>query len=328
MCGRFSAEVLDDPAVTLYGMVEVGSEPNSDVTLAALRQHYDAVFLCHGAYRSKPLVLPVHGHTSSTPPFAAVTAQQVVGWYNGELHEAHRRLGLEGVRDVVIVGAGNVAIDIARILLLDPATLATTDIARHALLELQSSAIRTVTIIARRDALHAAFTTQELRELTRCSPGLALKVHPRHVTLSAPGQEAFIAQHRPLRRFHQLLSSIAERPPAPDAKRALAFEFCHSPTSVVLRQDGNGIQSLCTHPTTVQYADDGSSRVLVDAGREERFPCDLLVSAIGYDAGTIDATLAPLSARANHVAHTKGRIAPGLYASSSSSSFSVFFGSH
>lgn len=114
----FAHEVLDDISVTTFGLVDVGK---GELSLKYLRSLYDAVFLCHGASQSKLLEIPLVNADGTDVSRACsspiLTAQQVVGWYNGDWEETKRDLALDCVQDVVIVGAGNVAIDIARILL-------------------------------------------------------------------------------------------------------------------------------------------------------------------------------------------------------------------
>lgn len=167
---KFHDEVLDERSVSLFGCVEVGR----DVSLAQLCDSYDAVFLCHGTSRSKHLPLPVKMGGSSGPalPIAQfgdqgyMSSQQVVGWYNGELGmSATVKLDLTNVKHVVIVGAGNVALDIGRLLVKPPSLLEETTLVRTALDQLRTSAVQHVTIVARRGAVHAAFSTKELREL-------------------------------------------------------------------------------------------------------------------------------------------------------------------
>lgn len=309
--GRFATEVLDDTAVSTYGLV--------NVELAHLRSHYDATFVCTGCPEARALHLPIVS-ASGSQRSPVLTASQVVGWYNGDFAESGRNMQLERVRNVVIVGAGNVALDIARILLQDPATLAPTDITRHALRQLERSAVHSVTVLARRDALHAAFTTQELREVSTSIPKLALHIDPQHVALTQPGQRALIEKTRSLRRFHQLLSALAERSASTAGSasggRALRFEFCQTPTVLETGADGEAV-ALQTRPTRIVYRDDGTleaSEVEPDAP-VRRLECDLVVSAIGYKVVTPATALAPIDAKRNCIRNDKGRIERGLYVS-------------
>lgn len=164
---KFHNEVLDERNVELFGCVDIGR----DVSLAQLCDAYDAVFLCHGTSKSKQLPLPVFGHDGSALAHAQfgdqgyLSSQQVVGWYNGALDMGDVKLDLAKTSKVAIIGAGNVALDIGRLLVKSPNLLAETNLVRAALEQLRVSSVKEVTILARRGAVHAAFSTKELREL-------------------------------------------------------------------------------------------------------------------------------------------------------------------
>ena len=137
-----------------FGNVEVGS----DISLDALRSRYDAVILAYGASAGISLSIP-GGRLSQS-----ITATDLVGWYNGhpEFTELAPRFDHESA---VVIGHGNVSIDVARILLSDHARLAKTDIADHALEALRQSQVRRVYLVGRRGPLQASFTSAELRVL-------------------------------------------------------------------------------------------------------------------------------------------------------------------
>jgi ferredoxin--NADP+ reductase len=158
---RVFEAILRNPNFSFFGNVEIGR----NLTLEALRSRYDAVVLAYGAAGSAPLDIPGVGLPGS------LTAAQFVGWYNG--HPDFAGLPVRFDHDTaVIFGHGNVAIDIARILLSDLDRLAKTDIADHALEALRESEIRKVHLVGRRGPIQATFTTAELRELV-----LGLNVH-------------------------------------------------------------------------------------------------------------------------------------------------------
>ncbi len=137
-----------------FGNIEIGR----DVTLGYLRSRYDAVILAYGASVGTSLAIP----GSELPQ--SITATDFVGWYNG--HPDFVNLAPSFDHEcAVVVGHGNVAIDVARILLSDHAKLAKTDIADHALEALRDSRVRQVHLVGRRGPLQASFTTAELREL-------------------------------------------------------------------------------------------------------------------------------------------------------------------
>lgn len=287
---KFHNEVLDDGAVRLFGRVAVGD----DVSLAQLRASYDAVFLCHGAARSRFLPLPLVAASPGAPPLVPEvpfgthglwSSQQVVGWYNADLAHARLTLGLDRVRDVVLIGNGNVAIDIARMLLKEPALLEDTTVSRVALAELRASRVRTVTVVARRGPEHAAFATKELREMAALA-----NVDIRTDAALQPVPEA---ADRGVKRMLKLLEEATARPSKGPHAKQLRLVFGRSPTSLVADADGK-------------------LAGLVAGG--QRLDAQLVVSCIGYVASTLDAAMAPLAASGAHMSNEGGRIARGLYA--------------
>jgi ferredoxin--NADP+ reductase len=140
----------------LFANVEVGK----DVSLKDLREQYDAVILATGASKGRKLGIAGENLKNS------ISAADFVPWYNS--HPDYENIEIDLSCDTaVVIGAGNVAMDVARILATDPAELDSTDIAEHALLALKQSNIRTVIICGRRGPEHAAFTAPELRDLLK-----------------------------------------------------------------------------------------------------------------------------------------------------------------
>ncbi len=284
---KFHNEVLDEASVRLFGNVEVGR----DVSLAQLCASYDAVFLCHGAAESRYLPLaPVDGSgDGNAVPYGErqyVSSEQFVGWYNGDLQHVGRDFELDRVKNVVVIGAGNVAMDVARMLVKSPDLLEETDITRVALAQLRRSSVSTVTIVARRGAVNAAFATKELRELTAL-PNLDIAVEAEQVRVADPE-----ALDRPVRRLLKLLEDVAARPSkGPGAKR-LRFAFEQTPTGLLLDEKGR-VRALRTS--------------------REDLAAELVIASVGYHGHTVDPVLAPLSPSGSHLVNQAGRISRGLY---------------
>ncbi len=149
-------KIAKDDGFRLFANVELGK----DVSLKDLRENYDVVVLATGATTSRRL-----GIIGEKLPNCAYAAD-FVPWYNA--HPDFTNLNVDVNTDTaIVIGAGNVAMDVARILALDPSELDPTDIAEHALAVFKSSKIRNVIICARRGPEHAAFTTSELRDLPK-----------------------------------------------------------------------------------------------------------------------------------------------------------------
>ncbi len=144
------------PNFRLFANVELGK----DISLKDLRNQYDAVVLATGASKGRKLGIP--GEELSN----VLTSAEFVSWYNSHPDYVQTQVDLS-CDTAVIIGAGNVAMDVARILAIDPTELDPTDVADHALVKLKQSNIRTVIICGRRGPEHAAFTTPELRDLPK-----------------------------------------------------------------------------------------------------------------------------------------------------------------
>jgi ferredoxin--NADP+ reductase len=140
----------------LFANVELGK----DVSLKDLRERYDAVVLATGSPKGRKLGIP--GEELGN----CISAAKFVPWYNGHPDYANIEVDLD-TETAVIIGAGNVAMDVARLLAIDPVELDLTDTAEHALVKFKQSKIRKVIICGRRGAEHAAFTAPELRELPK-----------------------------------------------------------------------------------------------------------------------------------------------------------------
>jgi ferredoxin--NADP+ reductase len=149
-------KIAKEPNFRLFANVELGK----DVSLKDLRDQYDAVVLSTGASKGRKLGIPGEELANS------LSAADFVPWYNAHPDYVNTEVDLSS-DTAVVIGAGNVAMDVARILAIDPTELDPTDVAEHALVKLKQSNIRTVIICGRRGPEHAAFTAPELRDLPK-----------------------------------------------------------------------------------------------------------------------------------------------------------------
>ena len=214
--------VARNPLFSFLGNIEIGK----DITLEALRHRYDAVVLAYGAAEGAPLDIP--GATLAQ----SLTAPQFVGWYNG--HPDYTDLPIQFDHDTaVIVGHGNVAIDIARVLLSDHDRLAKTDIADHALEALRESQIRVVHLVGRRGPLQASFTTAELRELLGLG-GVRAQVDAKVLEFTE-GEMARIEHpaNAIIQRNVRALQEAASRVSDTVNARELHLTFLMTPTGIV-----------------------------------------------------------------------------------------------
>ncbi|MFD7750109.1 FAD-dependent oxidoreductase [Streptomyces sp. NPDC059698] len=275
------------PRVRMHLGIEVGR----DVTAEELSAHHDAVVYAVGASTDKRLGVP----GEERPGCLSATA--FVAWYNAHPEAVAQGLDLSAER-VVVVGNGNVALDVARILVADPEALAATDIAAHALDALRASRVREVVVLGRRGPEDAAYTRSELLALKHL-PGVDLVVDdhdPRTaaaIDAAGPGDRAGV-----LRGLARVRTDA--RPPVRGegaaARRRIVLRF-HSEAVEVLGGDGGGVDSV--------RVTDGGGTADLSAG--------LLLRAIGYRGLPVPGL--PFDEAKGTVPHEGGRIAgmPGSY---------------
>ncbi|KAL3474992.1 hypothetical protein BJX99DRAFT_230702 [Aspergillus californicus] len=214
-CEEKFTEVAGSPRFNFIGNVELGRT----LPLALLKPHYDAILFAYGAPKDKQLGIP--GEEACRNVYSA---REFVGWYNG-LPE-HRDLApdLTAGKDAVIIGQGNVALDVARILLSDVDRLRRTDIAEYALAELARSKINRVRVVGRRGPLQAAFTIKELRELLTL-PGVSFDSIPKDLF---PPEDVIAGLPRAQKRLIQLLAK-GSATDAATAGKSWSLDFLLSP---------------------------------------------------------------------------------------------------
>jgi len=236
----------------LFGNVELGS----DVQLSDLQTRYDAVVLATGSSIGKKL-----GISGEDLP-GSLSAAEFVPWYNAHPDYKNLIVPLNGKRAVVI-GAGNVAMDVARMLALEPSELDSTDTADHAIDLLKQSSIREVILSARRGPEHAAFTSPELRELP--------KLEHTNVIMEKSDIEAAIVRagaeiEKDVKSNLDAMLLIAEKEET-SHERTMRFQFLSTPLEI----RGNG------KVEEVVFQKTGTSETFT-------IPCDLVITAIGYEA--------------------------------------------
>jgi ferredoxin/flavodoxin---NADP+ reductase len=252
------------------GNVEVGVE----VSHSELMRHYTAVVYATGAQTDKSLGIPGEDLPGSWP------ATEFVAWYNG--HPDYRRLEFDlSMERAVVIGNGNVAADVTRILMLSAGELERTDVADHALEVLRESRIREVVVLGRRGPAQAAFTSAELRELGRLD-GVDTRVDPDDVELD-PVSRRWLAEEGTFtaRTNVQLLREFAARPARGDAPRRIELGFLRSP--VEIRGTGR-VEAIDTRRNEIVRTDDGSLRARPREEGVETIECGLVLRSVGYRA--------------------------------------------
>jgi ferredoxin--NADP+ reductase len=222
----------------------------------------------------------------------SVSATQFVAWYNGHPGHADEAFDLSCSRAVVI-GNGNVAIDVARMLVLDPDELASTDTADHATAAFAAASVTEVVILGRRGPAQAAFTNPELRELGELARADVV-VDPADLDVEVPDDLQPTA-----RRNVEILRSYAERPPAGRSHRVV-LRFCRSPVEIL----GDGEHGPVTGVRVVRNRlEDGRA---VPTGEEEVIPCGLVIRSIGYRGRPLPGV--PFDERRGLIRNAGGRV--------------------
>ncbi|WP_421991735.1 FAD-dependent oxidoreductase [Qipengyuania sp.] len=285
---RYEKTAVGD-TVRFAGNVTVGK----DISIAELRELYDAVVLATGAPSDRPL--NIEGAETKN----VVGSAAFVGWYNGHPEFAALDPDLSG-RHAVVIGMGNVALDVARILSKTEAEFAGSDIVAHALAALQASKIETVTILGRRGPHQIMMTPKELGELLHLE-----RASPRVDPADLPPVEDDAILEPGLRKSVTLLREFAAIPESIHGEKPLAlnFDFFANPNAIV--SEGGKVTAIEVERTTVE-----AGRA-VGTGEVYRLPADLVVTCIGYQTNTIEGV--PFEERAGRFANDDGRILPGLY---------------
>ena len=274
--------------VRFVGNVTVGK----DVTVPELQALYDAVVFATGAPNDRPLGLP--GEELANVFGSAA----FVGWYNGHPQFAGLDPDLSG-RHAVVIGMGNVALDVARILAKTEAEFAESDIVAHALDALRGSNVSTITIVGRRGPHQIMMTPKELGELMhleRASP----RVDP--ADLPEVAEDALLEPG--LRKSVAHLRSFAAIPESERADKPIEIDFDMFASPVRLIGDGK-VEGIELERTTVEAGK------AVGTGETYTIPASLVVSCIGYRSSPIPDV--PFDERAGRFANDDGRILPGLY---------------
>ena len=259
---RVYEKTAQHPGFRFFGGVRLGEH----VTRAELLERYHAVVYAYGTVTDNRLGIPGEDRPGSH------SATEFVAWYNGHPDHADRRFDLDGERAVVI-GNGNVALDVARMLVLAPQELAPTDTADHALEALRAASITDVVLLGRRGPSEAAFTNPELRELGELA---------RADVLVDPAQLDGVAEPDDMtrRRNVEILREYARRTPAGRSHR-IELRFLRSPLEILGDGERGRVSGLRVAVNRLVPGADGRMRA-EPTGEEETIDCGLVLRSIGY----------------------------------------------
>jgi ferredoxin--NADP+ reductase len=286
---RLFEQTAARPRFTFHLNVEVGR----DVTHEEVLAHHDAVIYAVGAASARRLGVPGEDLPGSH------SATDFVAWYNGHPRAAADTFDLSS-RRAVIVGNGNVALDIARILVSDVARLARTDIADHAIEALTHSSIEEVVVLGRRGPAQAAYTTPELMAL-RNLPDADLTAEPVETDLD-PNTAAWLAEHPdPIASLKVGLAAQAASA-VPRHSRRIQLRYLWSPVEVM---GDDRVQAL--RIVRNQLVPSATGRLqAVPTGETEDIDCGLVLRSVGFQAHPVDGV--PFDDQTSTLPHREGRV--------------------
>jgi len=287
--------VLADPRVRLLGNVDLGV----DLKVEELRAYYDAVVIATGAMSDRPLGIAGEGLPGS------FGAADFVSWYDA--HPDVPRTWPLTARSVAVLGAGNVALDVARVLAKTADEMLTTDIPEHVHAGLRANRATDVHVFARRGPAYVKFSPLELRELAH-SPNVDVVVHPEGFEVDEASME-HIARNKQAKMVLDTLANWVGREPTGKPHR-IHLHFLEQPVAI---EGEEGVQALRTERT--QLVGDGT---FVGTGEETVWDVQAVYRAIGYRSTPLPGL--PFDDRAAVIPNAGGRVLdlsgvpiPGLY---------------
>jgi NADPH-dependent glutamate synthase beta subunit-like oxidoreductase len=277
-----------DPNVNYYGNVEIGG----GISLFELRRFYDAVVLTTGAPNDRPLDIPGNDLAG------VYGAAEFVGWYNGHPNFRHLDPDLH-TPGVAVIGNGNVALDIARVLAKTPDEMAVADMPPHATDLIHAAPITDIHVVGRRGPAESKFSNAELCEMGNLADGLPVidpALLPEAIDASIPERERRVAEKN-LATF-RVMSGLV---PTGQRKR-VHFLFHAQPVEILGRDRVSGVRFERTRVV------DGAA---VGTGDFFEIPCGAVVVAIGYQMDSLDGL--PIDRRSGTVINRGGRAGKGLF---------------
>lgn len=249
------------------------------------------------------------------------SARTFVGWYNGHPNMANLKIDLTTTDTAVVFGHGNVALDVARILLLPVDILAKTDITEYSLEALKKSKINRVVLIGRRGPLQVSFTIAELREMIKL-PG-SRPVFDK-ADFSKFDKQFIELLERPRRRLTQLMVDTALSPPVKTTKddaKNWELKFLRSPLEIVTSVTSNKVEGVKLVKNVLTETEPASflKAKALPTNEHESLTCGLVLFSIGYQTVNVDHSLLPFDSKAHvlrtdDLSLTKVQGLPGVYA--------------
>ncbi|MBI4061764.1 MAG: FAD-dependent oxidoreductase [Elusimicrobia bacterium] len=283
-------KVAQDPRVRFFGRVRLGQ----DVMIEDLRARYDQIVYAVGCESDRRMSIPGEDMPGSH------SATEFVGWYNGHPDHRHRTFDLS-CESVAVVGIGNVAMDVTRLLACDPERLAKTDIADYALEALRKSRVKTVWLLGRRGPAEAAYSPVEIEEFGKLE-GVDLVIKPEEAVVGPVSRlDAADANDKKKVAYVQEHAARGEGTQA----RKIRLRYCVSPVEII----GAGrVQSVRLEKN--KLVDDGRGGAkCVGTGVFETIPAGMVLRSVGYRGVPIPGVA--FDEKSGHIPHDCGRVVSG-----------------
>jgi ferredoxin--NADP+ reductase len=278
-----------DPGFRFFGNVEVGR----DVTHEELRERYDAIVYSVGAQTDRQLGIPGEDLPGSWP------ATAFVAWYNG--HPDFQSLAFDLSHErAVVIGNGNVALDVARMLALTPEELAPTDTTDPAIAAINDAGVREILVVGRRGPVQAAWTPVEVGELGDLA-GADILVDPADLDLDPASEAELEAAPPTVKRNIEHLRAFAAREPA-GKPRAIRLRFLRSPVAILGDGKVEAIELVRNELV------DGRA---VPTDERETIPCGIVFRSVGYRGVALPGVAFDEST--GTIPNERGRVEPGVY---------------
>jgi ferredoxin--NADP+ reductase len=280
-----------DPRVRFFGNVKLGR----DLTVDDLRARYDKIIYAVGCESDRHMEIPGEGLAGSH------SATEFVGWYNGHPDHRHRTFDLS-CSAVAVVGVGNVAMDVTRLLACDPEELVKTDITEHALDALRKSSVRTVWLLGRRGPAEAAYSPAEIEEIGELSTA-DLVVEPAEAVVDEVSQgELADAAVKKKVEYVQRHAALGEG----SKSKKVRLRFRASPAEII--GENGRVQALRIEKN--KLVSDGKGGVKsVGTGEFETLPVGLVLRSVGYRGIPVPGV--PFDEKAGRIANAAGRVTDG-----------------
>lgn len=274
-----------------FGNVELGE----DLKVEELEDHYHAVLYTFGAEADRELGIPGEDLSGSHP------AAEFVAWYNAHPDFADREFGLDRARTAVVIGNGNVAIDVARMLALDGAELRKTDIADHAIEVLEKSTVEEIVVVGRRGPAQAAFTNPEVIELGELEEADVV-VRPEDAELD-PVSQAWIESEEADKTARVNVETVRSYAAGDTGSKpkTIRLRFLRSPVEII---GGDRVEGIVLGVNELVEEEGGLKAR--DTGEREEIPCELVFRSVGYRGSPLEGV--PFDADRGTIPNRSGRV--------------------